>query len=93
MAAAEGRPWAAAGLLLAAGALKAALQLLRQVGWLGIVPACLPGARLLSARLLARPVCPPACLPARTMRRSAHPVCVPTLPPPLHDLNIHKRCH
>jgi hypothetical protein len=32
VAAAEGRPWTAVGLLLAAGALKSALQLLRQVG-------------------------------------------------------------
>ena len=31
MAGAEGRPWAAAGLLVAAGALRSALQLLRQV--------------------------------------------------------------
>lgn len=31
VAAAEGRPWTAAGLLVAAGALKSALQLLRQV--------------------------------------------------------------
>lgn len=40
VAAAEGRPWAAAGLLVAAGALKSALQLLRQVCPIGEAGGC-----------------------------------------------------
>lgn len=40
VAAAEGRPWAAAGLLVAAGALKSALLLLRQVCPMGGAGGC-----------------------------------------------------
>ena len=71
VAAAEGRPWTAVGLLVAAGALKSALQLLRQVSGHAVCGAL---------RTVLKPSC--TCVPTPPPLLTISPAAYPALPPP-----------